>query len=244
MQNSLERTAKTVDEAIELAVLELGVGRDEVEIDVLSKGRSGILGIGAEPARVRVSLITTSDGNAGPGLTVVGDLLRLIGVEAQPTIRSSGSPDEPAVIDIQGADAGLIIGHRGETLRALQFIANLILSHRQERPSNVVVDVEQYRERRTRQLHTLAQRMAERALSTGRATVLEPMPPADRRIVHIALADHKGVVTESSGEGSERRVTIRPTDRPVNQTNSAESGSPRSVRSAGRRRAPRRNGPE
>ncbi len=216
-------------------MLELGVGRDEVEIDVLSKGRAGILGIGSEPAKVRVALITSGDSNAAAGLAVVSDILKALGVEARPTIRSSGNSDEPAIIDIQGDDAGLIIGHRGETLRSLQFITNMILSHQQGRSSNVVVDVERYRDRRVRQLQTLARRTADRVASTGRPATLEPMPPADRRIVHMALADHSGVSTESSGEGSQRHITIRPTG----AGGWSSAGTDRSNRANGRRRSAR-----
>jgi spoIIIJ-associated protein len=210
-KSSLERTGKTVDEAIELATLELGVGRDEVEVVVVSQGRAGILGLGSEPARVRVSLITDSGSGASDALAVVGDLLDEMDVDVRATIRSSGSEDELAVIDIEGEDAGLIIGRRGETLRALQFIVNLIVSRRNEDAGPIVVDVEQYRERRRKQVETLATRMAERAIASGQAVTLDPMTPADRRWVHVALADDRGVTTASSGEGSQRRVTITPT---------------------------------
>ena len=133
-------------------------------------------------------------------------------VDARPTIRTSGSgPDDPPVIDIQGEDAGLIIGRRGDTLRALQFVTNMVLGRQQEEPTPVIVDVEGYRERRFAHLRQIANRMAERAIASGRAVTLEPMPPADRRMIHVTLADNKGVTTGSSGEGSERRVTIEPT---------------------------------
>ena len=211
-KNSIVRTGKTVDEAIELAILELGVGRDEVEVDVVSRGRSGILGIGAEPAQVSVRLIEGDGSSAGLALGLVDNILKALSVDAWPTIRSSGSgPDSPPIIDIQGEDAGLIIGRRGETLRSLQFLVNLMLSHQEEEYSHVVVDVEQYRERRQRHLRTLAQRMSERAISSGRPVTLEPMPPADRRIIHMTLAEDKGVTTESSGEGNQRQITISPT---------------------------------
>jgi spoIIIJ-associated protein len=201
-----------VDEAVELALLELGVGRDEVAVDVLSRGRSGILGIGSEPAQVRVSLITSDSANARPGLGIVNDLLDLLDADANATIRSSGTgPEDPAIIDIEGEDAGLIIGRRGETLRSFQFVVNVILGHQQERPVPVVVDVEQYRERRERQLRGTAQRMAERAAASGRPVALEPMSPAERRIIHMALADDRSVTTASSGEGSGRHVVITPT---------------------------------
>lgn len=211
-KRTLERTGKTVDEAIELAVLELGVGRDEVEVDVLSRGRGGLLGIGAEPARVRVSIITGSAAGSGAALRVVNDLLDAMGADATPTIRTSGTgPDNPTVIDIQGEDAGLLIGRRGETLRALQYVVNIVRGREEETPTPVVVDVEQYRGRREKHLGSLAARSAERAIATGRSVPLEPMSPADRRIVHMALADDKGVTTESSGEGSQRHVVITPT---------------------------------
>jgi spoIIIJ-associated protein len=201
-----------VEEAIELALLELDVDRDEVEVDVISRGRAGILGIGAEPAEVRVSLLGTSSSYAGAGLAIVNRMLEAMNVEARPSIRSAGSgPDDPPVIDITGEDAGLVIGRRGETLRAFQFLVNMVLSREIEDAGPVIVDVEQYRERRQQQIETLALRMADRAMSDGAPVTLEAMPPADRRAVHVVLADNKGVTTESSGEGSQRRVTIIPT---------------------------------
>jgi spoIIIJ-associated protein len=234
MENtSLVRTAKTVDEAIELALLELGVGREEVEVDVVSRGRAGILGIGSEPAEVRVSLLSLSNAAAGTALTIVNRLLDAMDVEATSTIRSSGSgPDDPPIIDIVGEDASLIIGRRGETLRALQFIVNIILA-RQSDSGPVIVDVEQYRQRRQQQVRTLALRMADRAMSDGQPVTLDPMPPADRRVVHVTLADDKGVTTASSGEGAERRVTITPTGERV----------PRPSPSAGRQGGNRRRQP-
>lgn len=231
MENSsLVRTAKTVDEAIELALLELGVGREEVEVDVVSRGRAGILGIGSELAEVRVSLLSSSNAAAGTALTIVNRVLDAMDVEATCTIRSSGSgSDDPPIIDIVGEDASLIIGRRGETLRALQFIVNIILA-RQSDSGPVIVDVEQYRQRRQQQVRTLALRMADRAMSGGQPVTLDPMPPADRRVIHVTLADNKGVTTASSGEGAQRRVTITPTGE------RAPRSSPSGGRQGGNRR--------
>jgi spoIIIJ-associated protein len=220
-----------VEEAIELATLELGVDRDEIEVDVVSRGRAGILGIGAEPAKVRVRLLGETGGSAGIALGVVGNLLRGMLVEATPTIRSTGTgPDDPAVIDIQGEDAGLVIGRRGETLRALQFLANVVLSRHEDQPTRVVVDVEGYRERRQGQLETIANRMAQRAIADGEPVELDTMLAGDRRIIHMTLADNAGVTTASSGEGSQRRVTITPTGQPGPRQSSGPGG--------GRRRGP------
>jgi spoIIIJ-associated protein len=225
----LERTGKTVEEAIEVAIRDLGVGRDEVEVDVVSQGRGGILGIGSEPAKVRVSLISGANAGASAALGVVTDLLNAMRVDATPTIRTSGTDaDNPTVIDIQGEDAGLIIGRRGETLRALQYISNIILGRREDDSGPIIVDVEQYRDRRAQQVSVLAERMAERATSSGTPVTLEAMSAADRRLVHVALAENKKVTTESTGEGTMRSVVVTPigTRGPRSATR-ADSTSPR-----------------
>ena len=211
---SLVRTAKTVEEAIELATLELGVGRDEIAVDVISEGRPGIFGIGAEPAKVKVRLLTDNDGDSddsttGAALNIVYDFLDLLDVDADATVRKEGSElDDQPVIDIQGEDAGLLIGNRGETLRSLQFLVNMVLSRTEGRSAGVTLDVAQYRERRMHQLSALAERMAKRAVANGDSVALDAMSPADRRIIHFSLANFAGVRTESSGEGNDRHVVI------------------------------------
>lgn len=215
-EQSLEITGKTVEEAIEIATLELGVGRDGVAVDVVSHGRSGILGIGSEPAKVRVRRID-SNGIAGDALSIVSHFLKSLDVIALASIRSTGvDENEPAVIDIQGEDAGLLIGKRGETLRSLQLLLNIMLSQQHESQSTrmpVVLDIEHYRKRRERNLQRLAEKMANRALETGNSVELESMNAADRRIVHLTLSSSKSVTTESKGEGSDRRVMIIPTNK-------------------------------
>jgi spoIIIJ-associated protein len=192
------------------------------------------LGIGSEPAKVRVSLITGSTAGASAALGVVTDLLKAMNVDVTPTIRSSGTgPDDPTVIDIQGEDAGLIIGRRGETLRALQYVANIILGRREDDAGPIVVDVEQYRDRRQQQVSVLADRMAERAVATGRPVTLDAMSAADRRLIHVALADDKGVTTESSGEGTQRRVTITPTGERAARPSQGGGGGSRGGRPSG-----------
>ena len=115
-------------------------------------------------------------------------------------------------MDIEGEDAGLLIGRRGETLRSLQFIVNIIVNRSQEENVRVLLDVEEYRLRRQRSLEELAQRVANKVAGTGRSISLEPMPPNERRIVHMALANNPSVTTESSGWGNGRRVSITPKD--------------------------------
>ena len=209
----LEMTGRTVEEAIDKAVHQLGVAREDVEVVILDKGRGGILGLGAELARVRVSVRGIDAVDLAK--RTIEDLLRTMGVSASvglPERSSSADDRDPSVLsfNIDGEDAGLLIGRRGETLSSLQFVLNFILSRKTQTRTLVSIDVEGYRERRNEVLRSMAFRMAERAASTGRSVAMEPMPARERRIVHMALAEHAKVITESVGEGEDRRVTIVP----------------------------------
>ncbi|MBC7222695.1 MAG: protein jag [Anaerolineae bacterium] len=140
-------------------------------------------------------------------------LLRHLGLRA--TVEQRFAPPDPGqdqgtlILDVRGRDLSVLIGRQAEALRALQYILRLMVSHRLGRWINVVVDVEGYKERRQVLLEQLAHRMAERVVLSGRPVALEPMPPHERRIVHLALRDHPQVTTESIGQGDRRRVTIR-----------------------------------
>lgn len=226
---SVEFTGKTVEEAVEKALAALGKTRDEVEIAVLSEGSRGLLGIGAEDARVAVRLLPTpapqpsapvGEADAEEKLVAVAKetletLVRLMGVKAYVEVKRDvelpGADRVPFVLDIQSDDdLGILIGRRAETLSALQYITRLIVGHKTKMWSNFAVDVQQYRVRRGHALQNLAHRMAERVQETRRAVALEAMPPAERRIVHLALRDHPYVVTQSIGEGENRKVMILP----------------------------------
>ena len=140
---------------------------------------------------------------------IIDNLLRTMKVSAQASFRPQELDQEYTVeLDIEGEDSGLLIGRRGETLRSLQFVVNLLVSQRSE--GRVVLDVEGYRERQYASLRTLATRVAERVAATGRSVTMEPMAANERRIVHIALADHPEVTTESSGIGEARKITVYP----------------------------------
>ena len=250
------RTARTVEEAEELALKELGADRNEVEVEILSRGKAGFLGIGAEVARVRVTRlapggaepeeiteteervsespeetpqVTTAvpseveavtgeavagigEGTvAGLGLAALNSILTTAGVNVACTVRVANDPDVGGpIIDLTGADSGLLIGRRGQTLQSLQFIVNLIVRKEFGEGSRVVLDVERYRQRRESSLRDMANKVAERVSQTGRSITLEPMSAADRRIIHITLAENEGVSTESVGFGEERKVTIIP----------------------------------
>jgi len=144
----------------------------------------------------------------------VRELVSLMGLTARVSGRwgEADEPDEPrpVLVDIRGDDLSLLIGRRGESLAALQYITRLIVGKELGDYLPIVVDVEGYRARRERQLRQLARRMAEQAVERGRTMTLEPMSPAERRIIHLELRDHQRVFTESIGEGENRKVTVVP----------------------------------
>jgi spoIIIJ-associated protein len=226
---SIEIRARTVAEAVELALAQLGKDRDEVAIAVLDSGESG------DEALVRVTMVdddeeTTesqvadrsdeSSGDVGViARKVLEDLLERMDIHGYVTavlIRvpgQKGTIEETVTLHIEGADEeamGLLIGRRGETLRSLQFLLNLLVSRRVQKWPQVVVDVGNYRQRRQESLEGLARRMAERVRQTGRPIMLEPMAAYERRIVHLALREDKGIYTESSGDGENRKIVIYP----------------------------------
>ena len=203
-------TAKTVEEAIELGLRELDVDRAEAEIDVISRGKAGILGIGSEPARVRVTRIDTPSDVVKTTSEVIDNIISLLGVDVVPTLTQVEREDLGGpVFEIEGDDAGLLIGRRGETLKALQFLVKYLVSQKLDANVNILVDVEGYQDRRYQSLMSMARRVAQRVADSGRPITLEPMPPNERRIVHIALADHHRVTTESTGSGSSRQVVVQ-----------------------------------
>ncbi len=144
----------------------------------------------------------------------LAELLEKMKIKAQVTAAWSeaGEPGEPRplLLEVTGDDLGILIGPRGETVAALQYIARLIISKELGEGVNVLVDVEGHRRRREEQLRRMARKMAEQVVQRQRTMAMEPMPPAERRIVHLELRDHPDVYTESVGEGDKRKVTIIP----------------------------------
>lgn len=203
-------TAKTVEEAIELGLRELDVDRAEAEIDVISRGKAGILGIGSEPARVRVTRIDTPSDVVKTTSEVIDNIISLLGVDVVSTLAQVEREDLGGpVFEIEGDDAGLLIGRRGDTLKALQFLVKYLVSQKLDANVNILVDVEGYQDRRYQSLMNMARGVAQRVADSGRPITLEPMPPNERRIVHMALADHHRVTTESTGSGSSRQVVVQ-----------------------------------
>jgi len=202
-------TAKTVEEAIELGLRELDVDRAEAEIDVVSRGKTGILGIGSEPARVRVTKIDAPSDVVKTTSEVLDNIISLLGVDVVSTLTQVEREDLGGpVFEIEGDDAGLLIGRRGDTLKALQFLVKYLVSQKLNTNVNLLVDVEGYQDRRYQSLINMARRVAQRVAEFESPITLEPMPPNERRIVHMALADHPRVTTESTGSGTSRQVVV------------------------------------
>ena len=207
----IETQARTAEEAIEIALKELDVERSEVEIDVVNPGRAGLLGLRSEPAVVRVTVLEQEQ--ATDVVTVTTEVLQelIARMDVDVTSRLTQAHDEDLggpIFEIEGDDSGLLIGRRGETLRALQFLVRFMVSRQLGDRVSLMVDVEGYQERRYQSLGNMAQRVARRVANTGQSISLEPMPPNERRAVHVALADHPAVVTESTGEGDSRQVVV------------------------------------
>lgn len=227
----LEISGKTVDEATAKALQQLGVKREEVNITVLSEGKSGgLFGLGAEDALISVEIISPKENQITPGVessdvagiarNTLEQLLKLMDIEG--TVAPGTYPDEsgepnaaPIAFNIEGDDMGILIGRRGQTLSSLQYILRLIVGHKTNTWIPIVIDAESYKQRRYEALQALAHRMAENVKAKGSPFTLEPMPPYERRIIHMALANHSAVYTESIGEGESRKVVIKP-KRPAN----------------------------
>ncbi|MGD2077823.1 MAG: RNA-binding cell elongation regulator Jag/EloR [Chloroflexota bacterium] len=154
------------------------------------------------------------DEEAQVALDIITELLENMDVEASVTVNET-DPDDltgeiRSIIDVRGQDMGVLIGPRGETLNALQYVARIMVGHQLRRRTKFIVDVEGYRARREKSLASLANRMADKAVRAGRPMTLEPMPPNERRIIHLTLRQDDRVYTESTGEGKRRKVRIYP----------------------------------
>jgi spoIIIJ-associated protein len=291
----VETSGRNVDEAVDKALDQLGLDRSQVDVEIVSEGRGGILGVGAQAAKVivtprpgvvarpaarddddyddadeyeddeeltdeeaddgeyedddyddedeapvapvRAAPVATGAQHRGPppratderrplpeatadpndpvavAVEIAEHMLDLLGVDATITPRppeTVGDGTVDAVLDIEGDDLTALIGRRGETLASFQYLVNLMLNRRARVRGMVGIDIDGYRRRREETLRALANRMAARVASSGQSITLEPMPPNERRIIHIALAEHEDVLTVSIGEGESRKVAITP----------------------------------
>ena len=202
----IEIIAATVEQAIEKAEAQLGMSRDQFEVEVVKEGRSGILGVGSKEALIRVIPANLQERDVVKVVTeILETLLELLGVTGKVEVLSE---EIPLALNIEGDDLGILIGRRGQTLASLEHITKLMVAGRLKAWLPLRVDVGGYKKRRRDSLQRLALYLAEQVRSSHRAITMEPMPADERRIVHLTLADNPEVTTHSIGEGESRKVVI------------------------------------
>lgn len=185
-----------------------------MEVSIINEGRAGILGLGAEPAVVRVTpLAAMPQANvARVAKNVLEKLLGLMGMEGSVTTQTEASPDGPpsVTLNISGPDLGILIGRRGLTLANLQYLVRLMVSNETKSRESIIIDIEGYKERRQQALEGLARQMAEQVKMQGKPYAFEPMSSFERRIIHVTLTGDPDVTTESVGIGEGRKVILMP----------------------------------
>lgn len=201
---SIEITGRTVEEAISNALKELKLDREKVEIEVLEEGSKGIFKLlGAKPARVKA---TVKRDYLYEAKTFLRDILDKMDLKCEIRVKEE---NELVKINLNGPNMGILIGHRGETLDAVQYLVSLVVNKdHEEEYKRVILDTENYRLKREETLNRLAGRLAFKVKSTGKYVKLEPMNPYERRIIHSALQNNEYVTTYSEGEEPFRRVVI------------------------------------
>ena len=238
MIKTLEKSARTEDEAIALALKELGMDRDDVSVEIVERAKSGFLGFGASPAVIRVSY-EVPDEVVKPAPKA--EKPAAPAAKAAPKVEKAAAPaDEPAEyaqirqfltgllermgvtaemefsprdnggvnVSLSGNGMGAIIGRRGETLDAIQHLTNYVVNRGNEKHMHISVDAECYRSKREESLTRLAEKMAEKAIKYKRSMALEPMNSYERHVIHTALQNYPGVTTSSTGVEPNRRVVV------------------------------------
>jgi len=200
---TIEKKGKTVDEAIKSALDELGCNIDDVKIEIVEEPSKGLLGLGKKPAVVRLSVRQTPEQETR---VVLEDLLNKMKIDY---VINSVEYDAGRVrINITGKDMGLLIGRKGETLNAVQFILSLIVNRERAEKVHITLDVEDYRKKKEESLEALALRLSDKVKKTRKNVVMRPMTSQERRIVHTALQSDSQVTTYSLGDEPNRKVVI------------------------------------
>ncbi|HHW67698.1 MAG: spoIIIJ-associated protein [Epulopiscium sp.] len=201
----IEKIGKTVEEAITEGLIELGVTRDNVEIEIIEKGSKGFLGIGSKMAKVR---LRKKYNPINAATKFLEDIFEKMNIQAVIDVeeRENGN----YYFNLRGEDMGILIGKRGQTLDSLQYLVNLVANKEKENYVRITLDTENYREKRKDTLEALARNLAKKVKATKKSIVLEPMNPYERRIIHFALQNDKFVKTHSEGEEPYRKVVISP----------------------------------
>jgi spoIIIJ-associated protein len=222
MTSAYEFEGKTKEEAISKASDALGVSEDQLEVEVLSYGSTGIFGlVGVKRAKIKVTLPEAPEAEVKEQLTSAeeseevaeiakGTLEEIISFIVDDATVSTQTKSDRVRLKVAGGNSALLIGKHGRTLDALQYIVHRIVHKKQKTKVRVTIDVEGYRDRRKDALTQLALRLGEKVKRSGRPATISPMNAYDRRTIHVALKDHSGVRTQSTGTGSLRKLVIYP----------------------------------
>ncbi len=200
----IEKTAKSIEEAKELALNELGLCEEDVEIEVIDEGNKGFLGIGSKEAKIAVTVKNPIPYAAKKFLSDVFE-----GMKLDVNIETTYDGDN-LLVELSGDNMGIVIGKRGDTLDSLQYLTSLVVNRLCTDYCKVTLDTENYRQKRLEALESLSKRLADKVARTGKKYTLEPMNPYERRIIHSNLQDHPDVTTFSVGEDPYRKVVIAP----------------------------------
>jgi len=217
----VETDGRNLEEAVQKACELLQTSREDLDVEILENCSSGFLGIGARKARIRAALKEAApaaarktdpspaaeNGLGGKAQAALKGLLEHLDMEARVDLKED---EERIYLNIQGDGGGLLIGRKGQTLDALEYLVNKMVHKNQEGKKRIVVDTENYRTRREDSLVKLAQRLGEKARQLGRPVTISPMNAHDRRIVHLALQNDRSLRTRSEGTGLYRKVIISP----------------------------------
>jgi spoIIIJ-associated protein len=204
MTKTVETTAKTIEEAISMALAELKEEKESVDIEIIEEGNKGLFGlIGSKQARVKVSL-KTKDGNNRIE-KFLQDLFNKMDMKVEIEIKEE---TENIQVNLKGDNMGILIGRRGETLDALQYLTSIVANKGKDDYKKVIMDTENYRRKREEALINLANNVAERVIRLRKSVTLEPMNPYERRIIHSALQQNNKIETYSVGEEPNRKVVI------------------------------------
>lgn len=217
-------TAETIEEAKNIACKELGTDIENTDFEILQQPEKKKFGLfGGSPAKIRAYIEVTPLESAKEYLS---DILEKMGVTG--ITMTSEENENGAVINIDGENIGFIIGHRGETLDALQYLAGLVANHVDESYYRISINIGNYREKREKTLEILGRKLAFKACKTGMKTSLEPMNPYERRIIHTAVQKVKGATSWSEGENLQRHVVIGPDPDQKPSYNRGRNGRPKS----------------
>jgi spoIIIJ-associated protein len=206
--STIEIEGKSIEEAIETACRRLNLSEEQLEIEIVSQGSSGIFGIGTRNAKI---LASPKESSKEACLREAKEILETIlsHIQIPSTVEAYWAEDQ-IKLDISSNGSGLLIGKRGQTLHSLQYIVNKMYNRKASLKSHIIVDTENYRERRRKALTEVAVNLGNRAKKSGKPASSSPLSPYDRRIIHLALRDDRQVRTKSKGEGSLRKVVVFP----------------------------------